>query len=70
MDRQAVVTDRDPGSVSDPHSAASLPKPTMREVSYADAKYVLDWLRQTNAPPNIIALQERATAYLGVASGR
>jgi hypothetical protein len=30
-----------------------------------DASYVLDWLRQTDAPENIVALQERVVAALG-----
>ena len=34
-------------------------------VEQADASYVLDWLRQTEAPSNIIALQERVVAALG-----
>jgi hypothetical protein len=34
-------------------------------VSRADASYVLDWLRQTKAPANIVALQEQAVDALG-----
>lgn len=35
------------------------------EAERRDASYVLDWLRQTNAPSNIVALQERVTESLG-----
>jgi hypothetical protein len=34
-------------------------------VARVDASYVLDWLRQTNAPANIIGLQERIVESLG-----
>jgi len=30
-----------------------------------DASYVLDWLRQTDAPENILRLQERTVEMLG-----
>jgi hypothetical protein len=34
-------------------------------IAHADADYVLRWLYQTNAPANIIGLQERARVALG-----
>lgn len=36
-----------------------------RDAARRDASYVLDWLRSTRAPKNIIELQERAVAALG-----
>jgi hypothetical protein len=44
--------------MTDPHT--TIPS----EVALADATYVLGWLRQSNAPENIIGLQERALAAL------
>lgn len=34
-------------------------------VEQVDASYVLDWLRQADAPVNIIRLQERVVEKLG-----
>src|SRR4029077_17260016 len=39
--------------------------PGKRPIAQIDASYVLDWLRQTDAPQNIIALQERICEALG-----
>lgn len=39
--------------------------PSFRQVAQIDASYVLDWLRQTDAPPDILALQERVCEALG-----
>jgi hypothetical protein len=37
----------------------------LRRVLQVDGSYVLDWLRETNAPTNIIDLQERIVEGLG-----
>lgn len=36
-----------------------------REMARLSASYVLDWLRQTNAPGNVIALQTSVVEALG-----
>jgi hypothetical protein len=48
-------------------SPVTLPtsNPSFRQVAQIDASYVLDWLRQTDAPPDILALQERVCEALG-----
>jgi len=39
--------------------------PSKRQIARIDASYVLDWLRQTDAPESIIVLQERVAEALG-----
>ncbi len=41
-----------------------LNEPCNADIGIADAEYVLAWLKQTDAPRNVVELQERAIRIL------